>query len=135
MTARVIQCKKCARLYQSIGASPYCPNCMDELERSFDLVKNYIYDHPNANVVEISTETEVPEKDILHFLKEGRLSVSEDNGILSCEICGSAITTGRYCVSCQSKLERELTASLNDAMQKDKKPSSKGKMHINLRDR
>ena len=70
-----------------------------------------------------------------YFLKEGRLSVSEDNGMLSCEICGCAITTGRYCVSCKSNLERELTASLNDAMQKVKKPSSKGKMHINLRDR
>lgn len=140
MAGKVVQCKKCARLYQSLGASPYCPKCVEDLEQSFELVKNYIYDHPQANAVEISEETGVPEKDIFYFLKEGRLSVSEGNAILRCEQCGRSITTGRYCDACKSSLERELSASINDAIQKVKQPTGQnkkqtGKMHINLRNR
>jgi hypothetical protein len=114
---------------------------VEDLEKNFELVKNYIYDHPEANAVEISEETGVPEKDIFYFLKEGRLSVSEDNGMLRCEQCGHSITTGRYCESCRNTLERELSATLSDAMQKAKQPTGQkkqvglGKMHINLRDR
>jgi len=142
MTGKVFQCKKCRRLFQSLGTSPYCPKCVEDLEMNFELVKNYIYDHPQANVIEISEETGVPEKDIFYFLKEGRLSISEDNGMLNCESCGCSISTGRYCETCQKQLERELSASISEAIEKVKKPSSNekrqaglGRMHINLRDR
>ena len=141
MAEKILQCKKCSRLYQPLGTSPYCPVCMEELETNFELVKNYIYENPNANVVEISKETEVSEKDILYFLKEGRLSVAENNGMLQCEKCGCSIGTGRYCEDCKTKLERALSASVNEAIAKVKQParkgkeSSLGKMHIDYRDR
>ena len=142
MTGKIIQCKKCSRIFQFLGTLPYCPNCVEELESNFVLVKDYIYDHQHANVVEISKETGVPEKDIFYFLKEGRLSVSEENGMLFCEDCGCSISTGRFCESCKKKLEREFGALVNEAAQRVKQPSQKsgqssgiGKMHINLRDR
>ncbi len=143
MGGKIVQCKKCSRIFQFLGTSPYCPNCVEELERNFERVKDYIYDHQHANVVEISKETGVPEKDVFYFLKEGRLSVSEDIGVLHCEDCGCSITTGRYCESCKKKLEREFGALINEAAQRVKQPSGQkskqsvglGKMHINLRDR
>ncbi len=133
--ATVSQCKKCARLYQSFGNAPYCPTCMDDLEKSFDLVKEYIYEHPLANVVEISRETGVPEKEIFYFLKEGRLSVSENNGMLLCESCGRSIITGKYCESCKKQLERELSSTIASAMQKKSSSHGLGKMHVNVSDR
>jgi len=143
MAGKIAQCKKCARLFQSLGTLPYCPDCVEQLENNFDLVKNYIYDHPHANVVKISKETGVPEKEIFYFLKEGRLSISEDNGMLYCENCGCSIATGRFCAACQKQLERELSASISVAIEKVKQPVGKkekqqaglGRMHINLRDR
>lgn len=135
MEATILQCKQCRRLYQSISAAPYCPHCVEKLEKKFELVKNYIYEHPNANVVEISEETGVSEKDIFYFLKEGRLSISEDNGMLLCESCGHSITTGRYCEACNKKLERELSASVNESMQKLNQSTGIGKMHVDFRKR
>lgn len=135
MALSVAQCKKCARLYQPFGSAPYCPSCMEEMENNFDLVKEYIYEHPLANAVEISQETGVPEKDIFYFLKEGRLSVSEGSGMLVCESCGRSITTGRYCESCKKSLERELSSSINEAMQKKTHATGLGKMHVNIHDR
>lgn len=135
MGLAISQCKKCTRLYQPLGNAPYCPTCMEELEESFDLVKEYIYHHPLANAVEISQETGVPEKDIFYFLKEGRLSVSENSGMLLCESCGRSIMTGRYCESCKKHLERELSSSLGDAMQKKSHATGLGKMHVNIHDR
>ncbi len=135
MGVAISQCKKCARLYQSMSNAPYCPTCMEELENNFDLVKEYIYEHPMANAVEISQETGVPEKDIFYFLKEGRLSITDGNGMLLCESCGRSIMTGRYCESCKKQLERELSSSLSDAMQKKSHPTGLGKMHVNVHDR
>ncbi len=135
MALSVSQCKKCARLYQPLGNAPYCPTCMEELESNFDLVKAYIYEHPSANAVEISQETGVPEKDIFYFLKEGRLSVSENSGMLLCESCGRSITTGRFCDSCKKHLERELSSTLSEAIQKKSHSSGLGKMHVNIHDR
>lgn len=135
MGATITQCKKCSKLYQSFGNAPYCPNCMEALEKSFELVKDYVYEHPLANAVEISQETGVPERDIFYFLKEGRLSVSENNGLLLCENCGRSIMTGRYCEACQKKLERELQSSISGAMEKSSRRSGLGKMHVDIHDR
>lgn len=135
MAPSIAQCKKCGRLYQSFSNAQYCPTCMEELEKSFDLVKEYIYEHPLANVVEISQETGVPEKDIFFFLKEGRLSVSENNGMLLCESCGRSIITGRYCDGCKKQLERKLSNSISDAIQKKNHTPGLGRMHVNIQDR
>jgi hypothetical protein len=108
---------------------------MEELDESFELVKEYIYNHPLANAVEITQETGVSEKDIFYFLKEGRLSVSENNGMLLCESCGRSIITGRYCEPCKKHLERELSASMGEAMEKKSHPTGLGKMHVNIHDR
>ncbi len=135
MALSVSQCKKCARLYQPLANAPYCPTCMEELENKFELIKEYIYEHPLANAVEISHETGVPEKDIFYFLKEGRLSVSENSGMLVCESCGRSITTGRFCESCKKHLERELSSTISQAMQKKSHSSGLGKMHLNIHDR
>lgn len=133
--ATISQCKKCSRLYQSFGNAPYCPTCMEELEKGFDLVKDYIYEHPKANAVEISQETGVAEKDIFYFLREGRLSLSEGSSLLICESCGRSIMTGRYCESCKKQLERELTSSISEAMTKAKHPTGLGKMHVDVSER
>lgn len=135
MTVKVLQCKKCSKLYQPLSDAPYCPVCMEKLDEDFELVKEYIYNHPMANVVEISEETGVSEKDVFYFLKEGRLSLSEDNGMLLCESCGRSITTGRYCEECRKRMERELNSLISQSMEKKRQPSGLGRMHLNIKDR
>lgn len=135
MGATVLQCKQCNRLFQSFGAV-YCPECTQRLEEKFELVKKYIYDNPHANVVTISQDTEVPVRDILYFLKEGRLSIEKGDGLLLCENCGRSISTGRFCDRCKNMFEKELSAvCVKPEAKKERTSEGLGKMHINLRRR
>lgn len=102
--SKVRQCRQCGRIFASMG-SDTCPACTEQMDENFRKVKNFLYDHPEANVVEISEGTDVPEKVVLHFLKEGRLSVDETTYALECERCGTPISTGRYCKKCQSMFQ------------------------------
>lgn len=105
MGTNVRQCRECRKLFQSFGSS-VCPDCVEETDRRFNTVKDYLYNHPNANVVDIANDTGVAEKIVLNFLREGRLSLNIAEGsMLECEKCRAPISHGRFCAVCQSKLQ------------------------------
>lgn len=108
MSTSIKQCKQCGRLIQSY--LEICSACSEERDKAFLLIKDYIFDHPNAIITEISEETNVEEKIILHFLKEGRLSVKSNECGLTCEKCGKSVLSGRFCTTCKSKLEDSLNS-------------------------
>lgn len=127
MDNNVKQCKQCGRIFVSYGTS-ICPNCAQEMDRIFQLIKDYIYDHPAANVIEISEKTGVEASVVLDFLKQDRLSIRTTAELLNCESCGCAIPSGRYCKKCLDELE----SALNSA-RRELKPKLVGKMHIDSR--
>ncbi|MGI5852057.1 MAG: MerR family transcriptional regulator [Caldicoprobacterales bacterium] len=104
-------CRRCDRIYQHRG-SKYCPNCMLELDEIFVKVRDYIYDNPNATVLEVSEALDVEENIILEFLKEGRLELSSPGLDYLCERCEKPITTGRYCNDCIQELDRGMREGL-----------------------
>lgn len=138
MSTRVIQCRQCGRLFQSLGNN-ICPGCVEELDKSFEMVKNYIYDNPDANVLEISKATGVPEKQVLEFLREGRLFINNPEEVIQCERCGKPLNGGRYCAACQAALENALgSVAPSPSASKDQAEytgSGYGKMHFNYRGR
>lgn len=107
MSSKVLLCKQCGRLFQSAGSS-YCPACAEEMDQAFNKVKEYIYNNEDATIMEIVENTGVAEKQVLYFLKEGRLSVDNTEGMLRCEECGRPISSGRYCSVCRDKLANAL---------------------------
>ena len=105
-------CKKCGRVFSSFG-DKICPDCKREEDELFTRVKEYIYDHPHASIKEVAEETEVEEDIILRFMREGRIEVADDSlSTLTCEKCGAAIRTGRYCANCQKQLVGGLSAAM-----------------------
>lgn len=78
------------------------------MDKEFLLVKDYVYDHPHANVIKVSVETGIPVKRVLNMLREGRLSIADTNGMMTCMECGTKISSGRYCDDCLGKIENEL---------------------------
>lgn len=98
-------CKMCGRLFNYIH-SPYCPACEKDIDKKFEEVKAYIYDHPGAGMKEVSEENDVSQSMIKKWIKEERLSLSEDSPItFACEKCGASIRTGRFCQSCKNKMQ------------------------------
>ncbi|MGI6151270.1 MAG: hypothetical protein ACOYIR_04900 [Christensenellales bacterium] len=132
MSANIRQCKQCNALFQSFGAN-ICPICAEKLDREFIQVKHYLYDHPDANIMDIARDTGIEERTILGFLREGRLSVDSNAGIQRCEECGTPISSGRYCNRCQLVVESLLNAASKIKARRSAERNSAartGKMHM-----
>lgn len=129
------QCKECGNLFQSMG-KPVCADCMDELDRKFLKVRDYLYKHPEASIKEVSDKTEVAERYILDFLKEERLSLQNASGFLQCELCKKPITAGRFCSNCQGSLQKAFASPEPEKPAAPDNPANRGaRMHITKTDR
>ena len=108
----VINCKGCGRLFNALTRVRLCPNCLAELEEKFQEVKKYINENPGSTIDMVSQECEVAAKQIKQWIREERLTFSEESmqGI-ECEQCGAMIRSGRYCDSCKAKLQNELRSA------------------------
>lgn len=124
-------CKRCGRLYQGTGGN-VCPVCMDNMDKDFLKVREYIYNNPSANVSSIAKETGVDEKTILEFLRDGRLELYSISKGLECKRCGAWIKTGRYCEDCIKELKvftDNKNSNVSSVIKNDNKKSNKAKMH------
>lgn len=112
----VITCKSCGKLFNYIQGDRICPNCKKALDEKFTEVKRYVYDHPGVEMNELSQAMEVSIRQIKRWIREERLSFSDDSPIgIECENCGTTIKTGRFCKNCKDKLSNGLreAAGLN----------------------
>jgi len=131
MSTNVVQCKHCGILFQSFGAE-ICPKCTQKLDGEFIVVKEYLYDHPHANITEIAKDTGVEERTILHFLREGRLSVDGESGG-RCEECGAPISSGKLCKRCKTVMDSVMQAANKIKARKEEARQAAlrgGKMHM-----
>lgn len=129
----VRNCKGCGRLFNYIGSVQMCPACMKKLDEKYAQVKEYIYDHPGASINEVSEENDVSVNQIKKWVREERLSFSEDSAVgLACEGCGKMIKTGRYCKECKMKLASELGSFVEKPKVPEykKQPRDSGKMRF-----
>lgn len=126
-------CKNCKRLFNYLQGPQLCPACLDELEKKFTQVKNYIWDNKNANVDEVATANDVTVKQIKQWIREERLVFSEPTlGGITCENCGTPICSGRFCDSCKSQLGNTLKSALDKpkALEPEKPTRDKDRMRF-----
>lgn len=123
MAMDIRNCRRCKRLFNYTENAKFCPACMEEMEKEFHEAKEYIYRHPGAGIHEISEELEIDVGEIKQWIREERLVLSSAEGEITCENCGVAITTGRFCEQCKAKL----TNSLSHAVQKKEIPKPEPK--------
>ncbi len=114
MDSRTQLCKRCNRFFVYMGyGHMYCSECKKLDEADFNKVRDYIYAHGTATVMETEAATEVKRKYIEQYLREGRLIIPESSPIfIKCESCGCDIRSGRYCGACASRLSKELKSAL-----------------------
>lgn len=132
----IIACKSCGRLFNYVSGSRICPNCQKKIEEKFLEVKKFVRENPAADINTISTEMDVSVSQIKRWIREERLTFTEDSPVgLPCENCGATIRTGRFCDRCKNSLSHELkdAAGLNKkkgyAMEKPR-TSEKSKMRF-----
>ena len=110
----VRNCRTCGRLFNYIGGpANMCPACRDELEKKFQIVKEYIRENPRASIQEISDENGVTTGQIRQWIREERLQFSDDSPVgIECENCGATIRTGRFCDNCKNTMANSLSKSI-----------------------
>lgn len=135
MSLQFKKCKTCGRIFDGYGME--CPACIEENERQFNIVKEYVWEHPRTSVQELLRETEVDEKRVARFLKEGRLELDNSEGLVTCERCGVPISHGTLCRKCKEKLAAAMDRVLpkqEPAKREESavKTSGKDKLHVRV---
>ena len=121
-------CPECGKLFVYVHRN-LCPDCLKKDEEDFGKVREYINNNPRATIEEVAENTEVSVKQILEYLKEGRLILQSNNVniTLNCEMCREPILTGRLCSKCSDKLKRNFIRR-KPSMYLDE--DMKGKIHL-----
>lgn len=110
-------CEQCGRIFAAEEGQTLCKKCLEaEVESDFKKVRDYLYDNPGADIIEVEKETGVDRKIILKLLKDERIEVvNEESSILTCEVCGKQIKSGRMCDQCKkNKTIKELRNVANE---------------------
>jgi len=102
-------CKQCGKLYLYTGNS-LCRDCLEELEKSFLKVRDYISQNPEADIETVSKATGVEPKQILQMLRDGRLQY-KGAIVLKCKSCGAPIESGYLCLDCQREMSNYVRKS------------------------
>lgn len=125
-------CSRCNRLFEALSNTTVCPNCYQAHEEEFKVIRKYIREHPNANIVEVSGACNIPIPQIRRWIKEERISYKEDSKIgIECERCGKMINTGRYCVTCKTEMLKDFKSTYNQGMtSSDDKNKESNKMRF-----
>lgn len=100
-------CRRCGKLFSYLGAS-VCQECREKEERQYEILKEYLTEHPRATVQETSKDTGVPVARITDFLRRGLLAQVTPilKAELVCRICKKPIPSGVVvCPECHDKLQ------------------------------
>ncbi|MDA8233875.1 MAG: hypothetical protein M0Z31_03530 [Clostridia bacterium] len=116
----VKNCVKCGKLFMYVNRS-VCPECVEKEEQDYNKVRDYLREHPGAQVEEIGRETGVEENLIMRFLREGRL-ITTASPELECLSCGAPIPYGRLCEKCSKAVSHDI-----EVVHKEKLAADKGK--------
>ena len=101
----VRNCRKCGRIFNYVVGPILCPRCVEEQEKVFQVVKEYVIEHHGADIAEVSRECNVEPSQIRQWIREERLQFADDSPIrIPCEGCGAMIRSGRLCQKCKDKL-------------------------------
>lgn len=106
-------CPRCNKAFNKLNSSPLCTSCRQRDDEDFEIVYQYLRDHPNKLVPEIAAVTGVDEKNILEFYRSGRIITGEAG--YPCERCDTPIHRGKYCDRCAGGLKSDIDSQRSSA--------------------
>lgn len=109
----VRNCRKCGRLFNYVVGPIMCPSCRESMEKIFQEVKKYVYEHKGITIIELSEACNIEKHQIQQWLREERLVLSQESPIgIDCEKCGCMIKGGRFCQQCKNEIANNLNSVL-----------------------
>lgn len=125
-------CKRCGKVFNYVASQMICPACKDEIEKKFDLVRDYIRDNKKAGFAEICEACDVTEKMLKQWIREERLFFGDESPVgIDCEGCGTMIKSGKYCDKCKNELARGLMSATRKPLEEKEESSPRRTGHDN----
>ena len=127
----VVNCRSCGRLFNYISGYQICPDCKKRIEEKFEVVKQYLRDHPDATMKDVVEDNDVTRRQVEIWIREERISFSSEVGSeIGCERCKKPIRSGKYCSRCRDIMTNTLNGFYREEQKEKMKGSSNGKMRF-----
>lgn len=102
----------------SVTGSRLARHIADSGDPKFVIARDVVYDNPEISPEDLRSlmnerGIDISVREIMSYVKEGRLSIKNAPQGSFCEECGRTISSGRMCPICAGKLEKAI-ASKND---------------------
>jgi len=122
-------CKKCGAVFSQIN-TPICRKCIQKEEEDFRTARQWLLKNPGHTVESLSRNTGINRRDILKWIREERLIMTDASEFVTCKKCGKPIPTGNFCDHCKLGLSHDVKNEIQ-AIKKEKRlmPSEKKGMH------
>lgn len=110
-------CEKCGKIFAGESFNRICEKCSEKDDMAYKLVKDYMYDHPEASISEVAKFTLVEEERIYHYLRQAKLKIRGNSVSIDCERCGASISAGRFCEKCTYEMSKGFKEAFGQANQ------------------
>ncbi|MFE5317100.1 flagellar protein [Paenibacillus sp. NPDC056579] len=118
----VANCPGCGRVFQR-NLRNMCTDCMKSLDSEFDICYRFMLQNRKATTEQLRSATGVSSQRLTAWIKEKRLSVKDFPHLsYPCNSCGVPIHQNQLCVSCSSRISRDI----RDLLHKEEKVASAG---------
>lgn len=119
-------CPQCGKVYVK-NIYSLCPTCIKEIEGQYQKCADYLRKNRTCTMQELSEGTGVSVKQIIRFIREGRISTKDaPNVLMPCEVCGEPMKTGTICENCRSKLAKDVNNMKHNEKRKEHKLETEG---------
>lgn len=123
----LVKCESCGKFFGaerpdqklcsacSVTGTRLARHIADSGDPKFVIARDIVYDNPeispeNLRVLMIEKGIDITVREIMGYVREGRLSIKNPPAGNYCEECGRTIVGGRLCPTCSSKLTKSITA-------------------------
>ncbi|OAB42930.1 flagellar protein [Paenibacillus glacialis] len=108
-------CPRCGKLF-AMNFRDICPDCTKGIELEYQKCAEYLRENRGSTMEDLSEATEVTTRQIIKFIREGRISVIDAPNLnYPCEVCGTTfISESNMCISCRTRLTKEFSQSIKD---------------------
>jgi hypothetical protein len=92
----------------SSAGNKFCGGCLQQIEKDYFVVRDFIYENKKSDVDTIAKETGVNKIVIVHLIREGRFYYEDINtssaGVYKCKTCGKPAGSDKICNECKAKI-------------------------------
>ncbi len=112
-------CIRCGSVFSRVNKL-ICPECIRKEETDFEKAVEWLRDNPKQTIQALSEATGIEKRDILRWIREKRIVMTDSAGSVTCRKCGAPISGGNFCDRCKLGLAQEVSDNLK-AIEEEKR--------------